>query len=648
MKAIFSLVSNLIMLIILPVTINSCIKSESCSEDKNSQIEWKKVIDYFTAKGDTIGIKATVFLMENLNTQNIKSETGLNDIDKVFLWMDSLTHSGEFSLDTMRKKWPVFFNAKTKSQNNNKISSINKIPTDFIIENIEYSILAWSESMKTNDISFENFCNYILPINVHDEPLVFWRRHLFNNLLSINDSTISLSKKSSAINQEINWFKLDYAFFCDYPGGISLDNLYKSRFGFCLHADELIVYSNRAIGIPIAFDYTPCFADRSGGHSWTSVIDNDNNSYAFSTPFIEPIKGQKLFDGKIAKVYRKTYSKQPSSLAIQNKGRETLPPMFADACIQDVTYQYPPCFDVPVTLNRRPDSTSYVYLCTFDDQAWQAIAWAHLSESDTVFFANVRPGIVFLPAYFVNNQLLPAGAPFELTESGKVKPYRTNPAKKQSMELHRKYPLFPRITMFATYMIGGIFQGANQADFSDADNLFEVEECPHQGWNTINLQNKKRYRYVRYLAPAYSWGNIAEMAFYSANNSTPALTGRPIGGKGIDDKHGAEATLDENPETWYETEALHDTYVGIDFGSPQPIGKIQFIPRTDNNGIEPGDIYELVYWDDRWVSCGIQKAKESKLVYNEVPSGGLYLLHNLTKGKEERIFTYTDGKQTWW
>jgi hypothetical protein len=26
----------------------------------------------------------------------------------------------------------------------------------------------------------------------------------------------------------------------------------------------------------------------------------------------------------------------------------------------------------------------------------------------------------------------------------------------------------------------------------------------------------------------------------------------------------------------------------------------------------------------------------------------LYLLQNLTKGKEERIFTYENGKQVWW
>jgi len=31
-----------------------------------------------------------------------------------------------------------------------------------------------------------------------------------------------------------------------------------------------------------------------------------------------------------------------------------------------------------------------------------------------------------------------------------------------------------------------------------------------------------------------------------------------------------------------------------------------------------------------------------------VSANGLYILHNLTRGKEERIFTYEHGKQIWW
>ena len=48
------------------------------------------------------------------------------------------------------------------------------------------------------------------------------------------------------------------------------------------------------------------------------------------------------------------------------------------------------------------------------------------------------------------------------------------------------------------------------------------------------------------------------------------------------------------------------------------------------------------------VFIGKQKAQNIRLVYKDVPTSGLYYLKNLTKGKDERIFTYKNGKQIWW
>ena len=87
----------------------------------------------------------------------------------------------------------------------------------------------------------------------------------------------------------------------------------------------------------------------------------------------------------------------------------------------------------------------------------------------------------------------------------------------------------------------------------------------------------------------------------------------------------------------------------MDFGKPVEISKILYTGRGDGNTIDIGDTYELFYWDgNRWVSLGQQKAADVKLEYEQVPSGTLYWLRDLTKGKEERIFTYEGGRQVWW
>jgi hypothetical protein len=56
----------------------------------------------------------------------------------------------------------------------------------------------------------------------------------------------------------------------------------------------------------------------------------------------------------------------------------------------------------------------------------------------------------------------------------------------------------------------------------------------------------------------------------------------------------------------------------------------------------------LYYWHEgQWTSVGKQVATTQVVEFNNVPAGGLYLLKDLTKGKEHRIFTYNDGVQTW-
>jgi hypothetical protein len=87
----------------------------------------------------------------------------------------------------------------------------------------------------------------------------------------------------------------------------------------------------------------------------------------------------------------------------------------------------------------------------------------------------------------------------------------------------------------------------------------------------------------------------------------------------------------------------------LDFGKPVRIGKIDYLPRNDGNCIEPGDEYELFYWNNRqWQSLGRKQAERIRLDYDNCPSNALFLLHNHTKGKEERIFTYENGEQVWW
>ena len=90
-------------------------------------------------------------------------------------------------------------------------------------------------------------------------------------------------------------------------------------------------------------------------------------------------------------------------------------------------------------------------------------------------------------------------------------------------------------------------------------------------------------------------------------------------------------------------------WVGLELSEPSDVAAITYMPRNDGNCVEVGDKYQLLVYDKgSWKTLAWIRAKETRLVLKNMPSGGLYLLRDKTKGKEERIFTYENGKQVWW
>ena len=84
-------------------------------------------------------------------------------------------------------------------------------------------------------------------------------------------------------------------------------------------------------------------------------------------------------------------------------------------------------------------------------------------------------------------------------------------------------------------------------------------------------------------------------------------------------------------------------------GKPESVGKISYKPRNDDNDVTAGHTYELCYFENgRQRSAGVQRAAGGSVTFRGVPSGALYVLHDLDKGTEERIFTYVDGEVRWY
>ena len=85
---------------------------------------------------------------------------------------------------------------------------------------------------------------------------------------------------------------------------------------------------------------------------------------------------------------------------------------------------------------------------------------------------------------------------------------------------------YPR-TSYNGRMTGGKFQGSTTADFSSGVvDLATIATAPTVGWNCLTFTNQKAFKYVRYVSPANSNGNVAEIEFYGVKitNSAPLIS----------------------------------------------------------------------------------------------------------------------------
>jgi hypothetical protein len=157
-------------------------------------------------------------------------------------------------------------------------------------------------------------------------------------------------------------------------------------------------------------------------------------------------------------------------------------------------------------------------------------------------------------------------------------------------------------------------------------------------WQSISVDPGSKYQYLRYKSAPSVKCLIGEIEVLDEKGNRLKGT---FSGSGPNPEYISDGVPGQN----YRDDSLGG-WVIIDFGKPVSISEIRYIVAEDSNGVEPGDEYELFYWDDQWVSLGKQLAKERVLKFKG-PANGLYWIRNHTQGEEERIFTYED-KPVWW
>lgn len=670
------------------------VKDSLKSAGKNKS-ELEKVIQHYKNAEDKQKLEAAYFLISNMKGYSsydkktyAKKDTFFNMLKPLYNekkdFMQLPRHEKrkikEDYREYVKQQWKRYVRendvAKTQTYYFNDLTTLS---SEFLINNIELAFDAWQNRCWGKHISFNDFCNFILPYRCSMTFIDQHREKFKNEYSIINDSILkcdSLRLIADYMLNDINstlvgaWQLLP-SFPFVLP--LSYDNIINSHLGSCYEKVIYRVMNLRSNGIPVAFDYVPQWGSTDNKHYWCKVIDhhddcllkNDNiprNSdqrtiSIYSTSLAEqnyplepfPATHSINYTKKVPKVYRRCFKIQNQSPAAQIKNEAYIPQVFASNRIKDVTAEYVASSNVNINIGKKPAS-GFAYLCLFQRTGkWKPVAWGKV-EGDTVRFKDVGRNILYFPVYFKGNRLIHFSKPFLVDTSGHVKYKTLNNNKMENIKLYRKYPLSIRKALWAHWYLGASFEFANKPDFSDAKTIFTISQTP-LSIKEIEINNNNLYRYARIVFPGKREKYISEMHFYGKRNGKLfQLEGKLIGDTGRLG-HEMEKFMDNDWNSYYTSSkpAPLPSWVGIDLLSPKKIKKILYAPRSDTNFIMKGDSYELFFWNGKkWVSFGIKTAKKDFLEYKNVPKNVILWLRNHSSGVEERIFTYENGKQIFW
>lgn len=522
------------------------------------------------------------------------------------------------------------------------VYDVESVTGQFLITHIDAAFDAW-KSPWAKDLTFEEFCEYLLPYRVDNEVLENWMEDYKAKYENIAYSVVSTSIDS--VYEALAGIVVGHRYFTpDFVPGAKPSSLPKIRIGACRMYTALATYLFRSIGVPIVSEFTPNWSNHAMGHEWTTIIVKGKKypiQLGDKGPLGYHIKG---FTYRPPKIYRMTFGSHKALI----EDEADVPSLFKDKKVIDVTHEY-----LPTTVINLPElfkeygSYRYAYLSVFDLMNWKPVAFG-ARKGNTIQFQNMGLNAVYLPVFYKEGIFYPAYHPVRVDKKGDYLFLKPNKKKLRKVILLRKF-MDRNPKQWADAMVGGCFVFSKEAFFADGDTL-RIDSLHEYAYQTMEI--KGLYRYMKYIPPAFTKGNIAEIEVYDKQGNK--VQGKVIGNYApgwLDSLVTMRRAFDGDALTFTSAgPEQEDAWLGLDFGKQVEVNKLVYLPRSDDNFIKEGELYELFYWDREWKSLGRQVGSRQLqyLEYDNVPDNALLLLRNQTKGKEERIFTYEDGKQVWW
>lgn len=588
----------------------------SCSDGKleySLQFERKccykfaKVLDHFSAQSnDSLGLVAAKFLIDNMLDHFVIEDDKINELRTIIQNDTSKTY--------LYKKCYDIILANMLNYDGRKIPLTERITSEYLIHYVERAIKLYKDCPWLHEQNFCIFLEYVLPFVFENESIDYWRDSLYPSKQSLKHIKCINDLKYTTMNA---YHLLALSETQDISRSEMLEHILGEDIEqHCFFLAYRRLIQNRALGIPSAIDFIPYYANRNGYHCWNSIVLSDKKNFLLE-----------IGDRKAAKIYRKTYSHNRHLTITEG---EFVPKLFLSPFNKDVTdsYLYTCDLNIPIDKHFKFECNNY-YLGVFCNLAWNAVTYGE-KHGKNIHFRKMGKDIIYLPFCYKNKSLKPFNYPFILKQNEQVQYLIPDTTCMQNIVLMRKYPINLQLDYYVQSLAGLCVEASNDDKFQNVDTIlfFSYNNRPYYSEYTCT---EKVFRYWRISKKSNIPTEIAEVTFIGTNHTELKGT--------TSIKY--ESIFDNDPLT---SISLLNEDIVIDFGEKKQVIQINCLPRSDGNGIYPGEKYELFYHDlEGWKSLGQRIATDYYLEYDRVPQGAIFWLHNWTKGVEERPFTVSDN-----
>lgn len=415
-----------------------------CSCNKNKQLEYalqtaqKNRIELYAVlryyKNDSLKLHAAQFLIKNMPYHFSQEEYFISPSGEKSrpnkIYLNSEKHIKAYC-DSLLKSCH-----KIEKQ---KVYDISTLDSSFLVNNIELAFEVWQKPWAKN-ISFEDFCRYILPYRAQTEMVSNLRKEIMERFVPILDSANVKTplEACSVLNEHLkSIMKYGNTGLPFYP---TIEETYRIGISQCEGLCNLGTYIMRACGIPVTVEQT-IWTKMDLGHSWCAVLDN-GKFYSFGPGEDQPDTHARSFSEirhrRPAKVYRSRFDPDFSKI---NKNDDGYITYLKSPLIYDVTNEY---LDKPIQIqvsldkkNIKKEKSDQVYLQVYNYYEWHPIAIGYRKDSICCFENVVGDNIFMVADSPEGAELRNITVPFYVDNDGFIHKFITHTKHRQTFILNK-------------------------------------------------------------------------------------------------------------------------------------------------------------------------------------------------------------------